>query len=250
MTNQTTKSAPLSGNALKYIAALSMLIDHIGVIFFPDSDILRIIGRLALPIFAFMIAEGCRYTHNRLRYFLGIFVLAAACQLVYFIYNGDTYMCILVTFSLAILVIYTLQHFKACIFDAQCPLIKKLLSALLVLAAVAAVWVLNVFLHIDYGFAGCMLPVFAALLHPTENAPEAFLALDRIPVHVALLGVGCVILALSGNGVGNLQYYSLLALIPLLLYSGKRGKRKMKYFFYIFYPLHLGALQLLAMLIN
>ena len=59
----------LSGNMLKVIAAITMTVDHIGVIFFPSSNILRIIGRIAFPIFAFMIAEGCKYTKNKFRYF-------------------------------------------------------------------------------------------------------------------------------------------------------------------------------------
>lgn len=58
----------LSGNALRIIAALSMLIDHIGVILFPNVTILRIIGRIAFPIDAFMIAEGCANTKNKLWY--------------------------------------------------------------------------------------------------------------------------------------------------------------------------------------
>ena len=55
----------LTGNALKILAALFMTIDHIGVMLFPRVLVLRIIGRLALPIFAFMIAEGCKYTRNK-----------------------------------------------------------------------------------------------------------------------------------------------------------------------------------------
>ena len=47
----------LSGNALKIIAAISMVIDHTGMLIFPGEDIFRIIGRLAFPIFAFFIAE-------------------------------------------------------------------------------------------------------------------------------------------------------------------------------------------------
>ena len=63
----------LTGNALKIIAAISMFIDHMGLIFFPGVELFRILGRIALPIFAFMIAEGCKYTKNRLRYFLSVF---------------------------------------------------------------------------------------------------------------------------------------------------------------------------------
>ena len=59
----------LTGNALKILAAIFMTIDHIGVMLFPRMLILRIIGRLALPVFAFMIAEGCKYTRNKKKYF-------------------------------------------------------------------------------------------------------------------------------------------------------------------------------------
>ena len=69
----------LNGNALKYIAALTMLIDHAGLLLFPRNILFRIIGRLAFPIFAFMIAEGCRYTRNKLKYFLSVFILGFAC---------------------------------------------------------------------------------------------------------------------------------------------------------------------------
>ena len=65
----------LSSNALKLIALVSMTVDHIGLILFPQYRVLRIIGRIAFPIFAYMIAEGCRYTSNRIRYFLTIFLL-------------------------------------------------------------------------------------------------------------------------------------------------------------------------------
>ena len=62
----------LSGNALKILGALSMLADHVGLMFFPEVTALRIVGRLAYPIFAYMIAEGCAHTRNRRRYFLRI----------------------------------------------------------------------------------------------------------------------------------------------------------------------------------
>ena len=106
----------LSGNVLKTIAALSMLIDHIGVMFFPQVKLLRIIGRIALPIFSFMIAEGARYTRNKMRYFFTVFGLASVCQFVYFLYDGDTYMSILVTFSLSILAIYALDFLRNACF--------------------------------------------------------------------------------------------------------------------------------------
>jgi hypothetical protein len=74
-----------------------------------------------------------------------------------------------------------------------------------------------------------------------ENCTSATLKkLDNNFVSVLALGIGLLPLI---NEVGFVQKYSLLALVPLLLYSGKRGKLRMKYFFYIFYPLHLVVLE-------
>ena len=62
---QTKKFSGLTGNQLKLIALFAMTCDHVGLQLLPNVLILRILGRLALPIFAYMIAEGCRYTRNR-----------------------------------------------------------------------------------------------------------------------------------------------------------------------------------------
>ena len=69
---QVEKQGVLNGNHLKLIAVFTMLLDHVGILLFPQIRLLRILGRLAYPIFAFMIAEGCRYTKNKLRYFYGV----------------------------------------------------------------------------------------------------------------------------------------------------------------------------------
>ena len=158
------KAAPrgfLSGNALKLIAAAAMLTDHVGLMFFPHNLIFRVVGRLALPIFGFMIAQGCRYTKSRPRYFLTVFLLGAACQVVYFFFAGSTYFSVLMTFSLAILTLYALQFFRQTVFDPWAGLAKKVLAVLAFPAAVGLVWLLNRWLTIDYGFWGCMLPVFS-----------------------------------------------------------------------------------------
>ncbi len=238
----------VSGNTLKILAAIAMLSDHMGRIFFPDEKIFRIVGRIALPIFAFMIAEGCRHTRNKLRYFITVFSLAVVCQTAYFIYDGDTYMGILVTFSLSILTIYALQAFKEACFDTESTRFKKITFLFLFVLSVGAVYFLNTVLKIDYGFYGCMLPVFAAIFHPAANASEAYIKRwDKIPIHVASLAVGALLLAVTRQPI---QYWSFVAFIPLLLYSGKRGKLRMKYFFYVFYPLHLLLLEGIYMLIH
>ena len=223
-----TKFSLLSGNALKLIAAAAMLVDHAGLMFFPGNDCFRILGRLAFPIFAYMIAEGSKYTRSRKRYFSQLFALAAVCQIVYFLVDGSLYLSVLVTFSLALVMIFALQDLKAA------PSWK---TGLLFAAAVGCVFLLNEAFTIDYGFWGCMVPLFAAAPHSTR--------LDSKYASIAALGVGLLILAFS---LGGWQIWSLAAVPVLLLYSGQRGKWRMKYFFYIFYPTHLAALQVLAWL--
>ena len=235
------RSHGLSGNLLKIIAAVSMLADHVGLLFFPQYPIFRIIGRISFPIFAFMIAEGCRYTRNRLRYFLTIFIMAVAYQVVYYVYDQSLYMSVLVTFSLSILAIYALDNFKETLFDPSRAVTLKLLSGLLFLATVAGIFALNRVFVINYKFWGCMLPVFASLFFAPKGVSISVLEqVDRVPVHVASLGIGLVSLALASDAI---QWYALLSLPLLLLYSGKRGRWRMKYFFYVFYPAHLVILQ-------
>ena len=65
----------LSNFQLKMIAIITMTIDHIGLVFFPGVAAFRIIGRLAFPIFAFLIAEGCSHTKNKLKRFLLMFAM-------------------------------------------------------------------------------------------------------------------------------------------------------------------------------
>lgn len=244
-----TKLAPrgfLSGNALKLIAAAAMTADHVGVIFFPHSRFLRIIGRLAFPIFAYMIAQGCTYTRSRLRYFLTVALLAAACQAVYWFASGSGYLSVLVTFSLAIPTICALQALREALAEGH--RLRALGAGAALTGAAALVWYLNRVLTIDYGFWGCMLPVFAALFQQRRDAvPDNLSPLDTHWVHVLCLGVGLLLLARS---LGGLQIWSLLSLPLLLCYSGRRGRGDLKYFFYIFYPTHLALLQGLSWLLT
>ena len=109
---QTKKFPGFTGNELKLIALISMTCDHVGLQLLPDVQLLRILGRLAFPIFAYMIAEGCRYTRNRKKYLLRMVSLAALCQVVYFFAMGSLYQCILVTFSLSIGLIYAMDRWQ------------------------------------------------------------------------------------------------------------------------------------------
>ena len=235
-----------SGNALKFLAAAAMLIDHIGLILFPKIFALRAIGRLAFPIFAYMIAEGCRYTRRKARYLLIIFAEGAVCQAVLFAVERSwrAKWNVLLTFSLSILLVYSLQFAKARLAEDNDEIARKVLPLCLFFAAVAGVAILTLYVDVEYGFFGCLLPVFAALLHPAEGRERG--KWEKPWFTVPLFGLCLLLICFTRDAV---QYFSLFALLPLFFYSGKRGRWRAKYFFYIFYPAHLLVLYLVARLI-
>lgn len=78
----------LTKNQLKILAMVCMTIDHIGAAFFPQAVWLRVIGRLAFPLFSYCIAEGCRYTRNKARYFGSVFACGAVCVIAFLPFGG------------------------------------------------------------------------------------------------------------------------------------------------------------------
>ena len=234
-----------NSNTLKLIAAVSMFIDHLGLIYFPKVMWLRMIGRLAMPIFAFAIAEGCRYTKNKCKHFFLLFGLGALCQLVYFIFDPTTiYFGILITFSFSTLMIYALQFAKKCSFDKEKKWWMTVGAWLLFFALVAGVYIFCKNFEVDYHFYGCIMPVFASLFDFHRiPAPDKWKKLDVLPLRVLCMTIPMIpLLFVSVFGI-SVTWYSLLTIPLLLLYNGKKGKRNMKYFFYVFYPVHLGLLQ-------
>lgn len=226
-----------------------MLIDHTGIVFFPTVNVWRLLGRISMPLFAFSLAEGCKYTKNKIKHFALIAILAVVCQVVYYFFDdGNLYMSILVTFSLSILTIYCLQFVKKSIFDKDCKLLTKILSVVLFFAMVGVDYTLTQIFIINYKFWGIMLPVFASLFDFSKtDAPKFLKTLDCLPIKILCLTIGLAFLYYPF--IGNAPY-AFISIPILLLYNGEKGKINTKYFFYVFYPAHLAILQGLYMLIN
>lgn len=216
------KKLGLTGNQLKLIAVITMTIDHVGAYIFPNILWLRIIGRIAFPIYAYMIAEGCQHTRNMFRYWGSVAGMAALCQAVLYLFNGSLQMCILVTFSLSILVILLLQQ-------AQ----KSPFWGLFAVAAVGAVYYITQLLpgklpgdfRIEYDFLGVMLPVMIWVGKTKWQS-------------MGMCAFGLLLMGMENS----IQMYALMALIPLAMYNEQRGKHQLKGFFYWYYPVHLVAI--------
>ena len=222
----------LTGNQLKLIALITMTLDHVGMMLLPQMRILRAIGRIAFPIFAYMIAEGCHHTRNRQKYLLSMVFFAAVCQVVYFIAMGSLSMCILVTFSLSIGLIYLADYAHAGGRYGKAALYGAVFGVFFLCYLAHDVLFPQTDFGIEYGLFGVLLPVFAHLGERKQKKFQYFTA-------------GLALMNLTWGGI---QWWSMAAIPLIALYNGKRGKRKMKYLFYFYYPLHLVVLQGLTML--
>lgn len=199
---------------LKWVAVLTMLIDHIGAVLFPGQMEFRIIGRIAFPIYCFLIVEGYTHTRDVQAYLkrLGIFALLS--EIPYDLaFHGSLWdgsgQNVFLTLVLGV--------FMMDIIDKTDFWVGKALELFLVAGAAE-------FLNTDYGGKGIFL-IF--IYYALQNYRGAKL----------LAGGAWNFL----YGLGAVQNFGVLASVPLVFYNGQRG-RGMKYFFYFFYPCHLLVL--------
>ncbi len=226
----------MSGFVLKMIAVVIMIIDHTGLFFFPEAQWLRIIGRIGFPIFAYFIAEGFTYTRSRIKYFLRIFVLALICQLVYGFVGDFKTMCILVTFSCSLILMETWDRAAKAYRQKRNGTFS--LYLLLLLSLLFGFYIFCQHFSVDYGFAGILTPFLVSLF-------------KRKPGKLAAMGFAVLLITLEVYLAifSWIQLYAFLSIPLIALYNGKPGRYRMKYFFYLFYPLHLAALYIISWLI-
>jgi len=234
----------LSGRAIKIIAVLSMTIDHIGFILFPDILWLRYIGRAAFPLFAFLIAHGCIKTRNIGNYFLRLIAFAVFIQILWvslgFIDPTLNPGVNNIFFTLAsgvgaVWLIRTLYS-RFAFNDA----IDHVFFVLLSFAITFCVATIGGIMRMDYGMEGILLIASfyaAARLSQKHLAPLVFLAIFNLLISI-------------GIGEFGYQWFSMLAILFIWMYKDTKQKAHFfeKYAFYIYYPLHFLVLCLIALL--
>ena len=224
------KKKILSQEALKIIACVTMLIDHIGAVFVPGYG-LRIIGRLSFPIYCFLLAEGLARTRNLKRYGIRLAVGAALSEAPYdLLFYGRltlAHQSVMVTLLIGYLMYLWMRKMP------KNPLIPVIFSAL------AAE-----FLGTDYGAMGVAM---IALFILSRRKAEWMLQ---------VLGVALICWMIGGAGwqIGPVrvpvQLAGTAAMVPIGLYGGRKStaSRAVQWGFYLFYPVHLAALLLIAAL--
>ena len=201
---------------IKLLAIITMVIDHLGLFFFPHVLWLRMIGRLAFPLFAWLIANGARHTHNINSYLLRLFIFALIAQIPFFLANrlidpkffeGN----VLFTLSLGLFAIALIKR-------TQNPSLWIFITV--VAAAIAQL------AHTDYGALGVGMIVLFYLFF--NNFRQMLIA-------QSILMIG-MLFAFWGDWVGLFEPLGLVSLLFISLYNNNPGL-KAKYLFYIFYPL-------------
>lgn len=210
--------AGLSACDLKCIAVFSMLVDHIGAFLYPSQLWMRYVGRLAFPIFGFLIAEGFWHSRNVKKYMGRLLLFALLSEVPYDLARCNQpidmgHQNVYFTLVLALFCMYVLQRLQG-----------HFLAACGILAAVFAL--AHYVIKPDYGMGGIAM-ILCFYLFRTQR-PGMFLSVAAINI--------CY--------YGNIQTAGALALIPIRFYNGEKGPSA-KYFFYAFYPVHLLVLYLL-----
>lgn len=218
MSEQAVKAGGISAFDLKCIAVVTMIIDHIGAYFFPLQLWMRYVGRLAFPIYCFLIAEGYVHTRDVKKYMGRLFVVALLSE-----------------------VPFDLLWYGTCFYAPHQNIFFTLLSGLFCICAIDrlnAYWQKGLFLaaagllmhfvvRSDYGILGVAMILCFYIFR--ANAWERFLSVGAINILF----------------YGGVQCAGVLALVPIQFYGGKRGPSA-KTFFYLVYPVHLLLLYLIG----
>ena len=234
----------LTGNELKLFAMAVMLIDHIACAWSIEEVsvggylLMRIIGRFAFPIFAYMIAVGARHTHDIKKYLLRLLAFALISEIPFdkaFGFAGEgrwiepAYQNVFFTLFLGLLSLALLQLFQ------------KKLGRFYMIPSVAALLLMMLaaeFLNTDYAGVG-VLSIFLFYIG----------AKKKTSVRALTYALAILVLAFDWKALVNFtELFALMALWPIMLHNGQRGRRMNKWVFYAFYPGHLLLLYLLHLL--
>jgi len=208
---------------LKWIAVITMTVDHIGAILYPTYWVLRVVGRLSFPLFCFLIVLGVESTRNVKNYFIRLFLFALVSQFPF-------------SLALGIGMFESLNVFFTLSFGVMFVHFLKKKSPLGLLPILAS------FLNFDYGIYGILM------------IGSMYVLREDIKLGI----ISTILLNFLFLPVWPIQMFSLLTLPIILIYNNdlktlKESKGKnaypfwRKYFYYVYYPLHLTLLYLIKL---
>lgn len=229
--------------SLQIFAMATMLVDHVGEVFFPEIGLMRCIGRLAFPIFAFFVAEGYIHTHNFWNYVkrMSIFALLAEIpfDLAFFGRLWDAgHQNTMWTFVLSLLCLYAVDYAKK-----RCK--EQWIWLLCTFAVCLTGYLAGNFFHTDYhGFGVLTVMIF----YLCNQGIRGRILSTALLLYVNLFCLGGRMISLGALTFSR-QGLAVLSLPLLWLYKGEQGphNKKIQYFCYGFYPAHLLIIGLIAL---
>lgn len=222
--NFVGKERALSGSALKLIAMAAMVIDHVALIFFCNNpehttiyELMRTIGRISYPVFAFLVVEGYLHTHDFGRYAKQLLYFAIVSEIPWQLINHDGSHNVLFTLLVGLFVLYMIEHWHTTNIN---------ISLFAIITGV-----LLIYFHTDYDWRGLLLILI-------------FYLFKKDPLFQTVFGI----LVMSFYGFTG----ALLAFMVINAYNGHRGFIQGdlgKHLVYLFYPCHLLLLWTVGVMI-
>ena len=269
------KNMQLSWSQLKLIAYITMLIDHTAhvllqngiMVTYPECSpyvkpvmiLMRGIGRIAFPIFSFLLVEGLIHTRSRIRYMLRILLLAIISEPVFdYANNGVFYYADYQNVFITLLIAGTTMCLLSLI--EQNNRLNKNIYVLYVLQGIVVIvgCFLAEFLKVDYGMSGIIIPLIMGVIRRLKLDSSSAFAIYFVATIIArvirnIVNAPTYILnpemwyeKYLMYTINNLQIFAILALIPIFMYDGTKGKPMPKAVYYLFYPVHLSILGLIC----
>ncbi len=201
-----------------------MFLDHYHYIV-GGSEILNVIGRIAFPIFAFTLNEGYVHTRSLKKYLLRLFIFAVSIQMPSILFGYDYPMNIFFTLFLGLLSIY--------IFN-----LKKM-NVILKIILIGFILFFSQKFKLDYGIYGILVIINFNIFRNNKF---------KILMNFLVLNIYNVIFPKVFD-LPDTQLFSLISLVFIFMYNGEKG-RSMKYFFYLFYPIHFFILEVIKFILE
>lgn len=244
---QAIKDKGINQNMLKIIAVITMTIDHLGYFMFPEIRELRIIGRMAYPIFTYLFALSYRFTGNKVKLLTRLLIFAVVGNLL-IAYAGDPeFVNILFLFALGWFAFKAIDTLKQ-------PMLYLIVVALLAYIAES--------FGVDYGAYGILTLTIFYVFHDKKVLQFGLFALLTILFSFQWLITALIadpnyvnmLPQIFSRGIYSFtayfpQVFAVMAILPLSLYVYKAPKDKHawtyvagQYFYYVYYPLHFALL--------
>lgn len=235
METQSKLKTNLDTNLLKLVAVTSMVIDHVGHVFFPQYPVFRWIGRMAFPLFCYCLTVGMLYTHDIKKYLGRLAVFSIISQPFWILaFNYQDFMGNLTNLNIFFTLLFSL-------FAVWGIYSRKWWCF-------AAGFLCICLFNVDYAATGVILMLIFYLCRSKPYLGVAIYTLSYLPALYGADSSDSLALVIGGHAIG-FEIFALLAL-PLIYVHTHSGLKISKWFFYLFYPAHLLVIFLMRLVLH